>query len=41
MSTEFSDADHGFFSDASPRYNSKAAAASWALALEFLKTYLG
>jgi carboxymethylenebutenolidase len=41
VSVEFSDADHGFFSDVRPSYNAPAATQSWALTLRFLKTNLG
>jgi len=37
----FSDADHGYFCDARPSYNPRAARESWALALAFLKDHLG
>ncbi len=36
----FSQADHGFFCDARASYNPDAARQSWALTLEFLKTYV-
>ena len=39
-SIEFSHADHGFFCDASARYNKKAAEQSWRLVLEFYKAHL-
>ncbi len=40
VNVEFSDGDHGFFCDARPSYNAAAAAQSWALSLQFLKTHL-
>ena len=36
----FADADHGFFCDARASYQAAAAAQSWSLTLEFLKTFL-
>lgn len=40
VNVEFSDADHGFFCDVRPSHNAVAAAQSWALSLEFLKSHL-
>jgi carboxymethylenebutenolidase len=40
ISTEFSDADHGFFCDARPAYNPNAAREAWALTLSFLAVHL-
>jgi len=37
MNVEISYADHGFFCDAKPAYNPKAAKEAWALTLAFLK----
>jgi dienelactone hydrolase len=36
----FTQADHAFFSDTLPNYEPISAKLSWALALEFFKTYL-
>ena len=36
----FTQADHAFFSDTRPNYEPASAKLSWALTLEFLKTYL-
>lgn len=40
VNVEISDADHGFFCDARPSYNARAAALSWALTLAFLSANL-
>jgi carboxymethylenebutenolidase len=40
VNVEFSDANHAFFCDARGSYKETAAKQSWALTLEFLKTYL-
>ncbi|HEV2521771.1 MAG TPA: dienelactone hydrolase family protein [Candidatus Acidoferrales bacterium] len=40
VNVEFSDADHGFFCDARPSYKESAAKQAWALALQFLETYV-
>lgn len=40
VDVEFSQADHGFFCDERKSYNPEAARQSWALTLEFLRTYL-
>ncbi len=41
VNVEFSDGDHGFFCDDRASYNPAAAAQSWVLSLQFLKTHLG
>ena len=38
---EFSDAEHGFFNDATSRHHAAAARQSWALATAFLAEHLG
>jgi len=40
VNVTFSDADHGFFCDVRPSYNTTAAALAWHLALQFLKVHL-
>ncbi len=40
VNVEFSDANHAFFCDARPAYKETAAKQSWALALQFLATYV-
>jgi len=40
VGVEFSDADHGFFCEARPSYKEAAAKQAWALAREFLQTYV-
>ena len=40
VNVTFSDADHGFFCDVRPSYNTTAAALAWSLALQFLKVHL-
>jgi len=37
INVEFSDAEHGFFCDARPSYNEKAAKQAWDLVLNYLK----
>lgn len=36
---QFSDADHGFFCDERPSYNSVAAKLSWSLTLAFIQEH--
>jgi carboxymethylenebutenolidase len=40
VNVDFSDADHGFFCDARSNYNERAAKQAWALATQFLATYV-
>jgi carboxymethylenebutenolidase len=39
VNAEFSDADHGFFCDERAAYQPRAARQSWALLLEFLRSW--
>lgn len=39
VNVEFSDADHGFFCDQRPAWQPRAARQSWALLLEFLRSW--